>query len=85
MGWDCGVELIHRDTERKEPKERHCTDTGLSQPIRIVGIPHFPDHPHFFSLALSLFAEEAFWLRYARIQQPLRISDGVMGDNVRAE
>jgi hypothetical protein len=26
------------------------------------------DHPRFFSLALSLFVEEAFWPRYARIQ-----------------
>ena len=30
------------------------------------------DHPHFFSLALSLFAEEAFWPRYVRIQQTTR-------------
>jgi hypothetical protein len=26
------------------------------------------DHSHFFSLALSLFVEEALWPRYARIQ-----------------
>jgi hypothetical protein len=30
------------------------------------------DHSRFFSLALSLFVEEAFWPRYARIQQSCR-------------
>jgi hypothetical protein len=41
--------------------------TVCSYLFRRISLPC--DHPHFFSLALSLFAEEAFWPRYAGIQQ----------------
>jgi hypothetical protein len=40
----------------------------LFVPVCSVGFPYLAVTPRFFSLVLSLFVEEAFWPRYARIQ-----------------